>query len=55
MKEEKENNKYYNSKMQERSTKTGEFVCSYFNWIPLEKQKEKVEELENITKKDENK
>jgi hypothetical protein len=35
----------------EDSTKYGEFISSYFAWIPLSKQKEKVEKLENITKK----
>lgn len=34
----------------EDATKYGEFVSSYFAWIPLTKQKEKAEELENITK-----
>ncbi len=31
-------------------TKYGEFVSSYFAWIPLPEQKEKVNKLENITK-----
>lgn len=35
----------------EDTTKYGEFVTSYFAWIPLEKQKEKAKELEHITKK----
>lgn len=35
----------------EDSTKYGEFISSYFAWISLPDQKEKVEELENITKK----
>lgn len=39
----------------EDATKYGEFVSSYFAWIPLGKQKEKAEELENITKKTDNK
>ena len=34
----------------EDSTKYGEFISSYFAWVSLPKQKEKVEELENITK-----
>ena len=34
----------------EDTTKYGEFVCSYFNWISLDKQKEVVKELENMTK-----
>ncbi len=37
----------------EDSTKYGEFVTSYFAWVPLSKQKEKVKKLENITKKKE--
>ena len=39
----------------EDATKYGEFVSSYFVWIPLSKQKETAEELENITKKTDNK
>lgn len=35
----------------EDSTKYGEFVSSYFAWISLPKQKEKAEELQNMTKK----
>ena len=35
----------------EDSTKYGEFVSSYFAWIPLPEQKEKAKRLENITKK----
>ena len=37
------------------STKYGEFISSYFAWVSLPNQKEKVEELENMTKKDEKK
>lgn len=36
----------------EDATKYGEFVCSYFNWISLDKQKEVVDELEEMTKED---
>ena len=32
----------------EDTTKYGEFVSSYFAWVSLPKQKEKVEKLENI-------
>ena len=39
----------------EDSTKYGEFISSYFAWVSLPNQKEKVEELENMTKKDEKK
>ena len=35
----------------EDSTKYGEFISSYFARISLPNQKEKVEELENMTKK----
>ncbi len=35
----------------EDTTRYGEFVTSYFAWVPMSKQKEKVEKLENITKK----
>lgn len=36
----------------EDTTKYGEFVSSFFGWMPLKEQKEKTEKLENITKKD---
>jgi len=32
-------------------TKYGEFVTSYFAWIPTEKQKDIVKKLEKITNK----
>lgn len=35
----------------EDATKYGEFISSYFAWVSLPDQKEKVEKLENITKK----
>ena len=31
------------------STEFGEFVCSYFSWLPLEIQKEKAIRLSDIT------
>lgn len=31
------------------TTKYGEFVCSSFAWLPLDKQKEKAEKFENLT------
>ena len=37
-------------KITEEATKYGEFVSSYFGWIPIPKQKETAEKLENITK-----
>ena len=36
-------------------TKYGEFISSFFNWIPLEEQKERAKRLENITKNKEDK
>ena len=32
------------------TTKYGEFVCSYYQWLPLEKQKEQADKLSKITK-----
>ena len=34
---------------EEHSTRYGEFITSYFAWLPLSVQKEKVNDLENIT------
>ena len=34
----------------EDATKYGEFISSYFAWVSLPEQKEKVEKLEDITK-----
>ena len=36
----------------EDTTKYGEFISSFFAWIPLEKQKEKAEDLSKMGKKD---
>ena len=36
----------------EDTTKYGEFVCSAFHWLPIEKQKHLAEEMEDITKKE---
>lgn len=36
----------------EDSTKYGEFISTYFAWIPLPEQKANAERLQNITKKD---
>lgn len=41
----------FGTEVGEDATKYGEFVCSYFAWISLPEQKEKAEELQNITKK----
>lgn len=35
-------------------TKYGEFISSYFAWVPPEKQKNIVEKLENMTKSEKN-
>ena len=34
----------------EDTTKYGEFVTSYFAWIPLEMQKDKAKKMEDMTK-----
>ncbi len=34
----------------EDTTKYGEFISSYFAWVTLPEQKDKVKKLENITK-----
>lgn len=36
-------------------TKYGEFVCSYFGWLPISVQKERAEELNKMTKKNKDK
>lgn len=35
----------------EDMTKYGEFVCSTFHWLPIEKQKEQAKNMVNMTKK----
>ena len=42
----KQNEKY---EIGEDATRYGEFITSYFAWLPLSVQKEKVENLEKIT------
>ena len=34
---------------EEHSTRYGEFITSYFAWLPLSVQKGKLNDLENIT------
>ena len=46
---EKDNKKIH-PEVGEDTTKFGEFVSSYFAWIPLPKQKQRAEELEKIKK-----
>ena len=43
----KEQNEKY--EIGEDATRYGEFITSYFAWLPLSVQKEKVKDLENIT------
>jgi len=38
-------------KKKKNTTKYGEFVCSAYHWLPIEKQKEQAEKMENITKR----
>lgn len=45
-KEQKQNDSEYG----EDVTKYGEFVSTYFAWIPLSKQKENAEKMANMTK-----
>ena len=37
----------------EETTKYGEFISSYFAWIPLSEQKENAKRLQEITKNEE--
>lgn len=39
-----------NVQKKEDTTKYGEFVCSAYHWLPIEKQKEQANRMENITK-----
>ena len=57
-KETKEVGEYKNKNLEiamhevgEDNTKYGEFISTYFAWIPLSKQKEKAKEMEKMTKK----
>lgn len=43
-------NKGLNNEVGEDATKYGEFVSSYFAWISLPNQKERAEELDEMTK-----
>ena len=38
----------------EDATEYGEFISTYFAWIPPEKQKERAKELHNMTNSDKN-
>lgn len=51
-KKEKERQvEYGREEVGEDVTKYGEFISSYFAWVSLPEQKEKVEKLEDMTKK----
>ena len=49
---EKDINESKECEVGEDKTKYGEFISSYFAWISLLNQKEKVEELENRLRKE---
>ena len=50
-KQEKEEQVEYGiAEVGEDATKYGEFISSYFAWVQKKKKKEKVEELQDITK-----
>ena len=51
----KENDEDNVNEVGEDATKYGEFVSSYFAWIPLPKQKERANELDKMTKKNQEK
>ena len=48
------NNIEENKKNADDSTKYGEFVSSFFNWMTLDQQKNRANELNDITKKSKN-
>ena len=49
--DKKNNNKYNeNRKVEQNNSNYGEVIPSMFSWLPLEKQKKRAEELDNITK-----
>lgn len=52
---ENDNDKIKKAEVGEDTTKYGEFVSSYFSWIPLPEQKKQAEELENMTNEDDSK
>ena len=45
-----EGNKKQKKEMGEDATKYGEFISSYFAWVPLPEQKRKAEEMDKMTK-----
>ncbi len=44
------NEKQTHPEVGEDATQYGEFVSSYFAWIPLQEQKRKAEEMNEMTK-----
>ena len=42
---------YREDEIAEDATEYGEFISSYFAWIPPEKQKQRADELDKNTKK----
>lgn len=51
-KEKKEKQVEYGiAEVGEDATKYGEFISSYFSWVSLPDQKEKVEKLQEMTEK----
>lgn len=50
-KEKEKQIEYGIAEVGEDATKYGEFISSYFAWVSLPEQKEKVEKLEEITDK----
>ena len=49
-----EENKDRHPEVGEDATQYGEFVSSYFAWVPLPEQKEKAEKMAKMTKKGKN-
>ena len=45
---------YKDEEIGEDATEYGEFIPTYFAWIPQEKQKEREKELHNMTNSDKN-
>lgn len=41
---------FNNTELSEDSTQYGEFISSFFSWIPRTEQKERAERLENLGK-----
>lgn len=53
MKKEKSNKDNKNNITNEDTTKYGEFISSYFDWLTLDGQKKRANELDKMTKKKE--